>query len=138
MNKDIQLQGNEKIEEAIVALQNNATEELLAHTLTVIRRRMNEGGHFIIAVDSNENVNDLKIGTIQTAEGKLWFVAFTSFEEEIKGSNQVMSAFTSTISQIFETVLESNEVSGLIVNPWDKTIMLDKNLIKIIIGKTNY
>ena len=44
------LQGNEKIETAIAALQQEASEEMLAHTLTVIRRRMKEGGQFFIAV----------------------------------------------------------------------------------------
>ena len=33
------LQGNENIEQAIAALQQNATPELLAHALTAIRRR---------------------------------------------------------------------------------------------------
>ena len=45
------LQGNEKIETAIAALQQEASEEMLAHTLTVIRRRMKEGGQFIVAVN---------------------------------------------------------------------------------------
>lgn len=42
--KDEGLQGNEKIEEAILGLQKEPTPELLAHVLTVIRRRMKEGG----------------------------------------------------------------------------------------------
>ena len=42
--KDKGLQGNEKIEEAILALQQEPTEELLAHALTVVRRRMREQG----------------------------------------------------------------------------------------------
>lgn len=50
-NQDEGLKGNEKIEDAIAALQSNATEELLAHTLTVIRRRMKEGGQLIVAVE---------------------------------------------------------------------------------------
>lgn len=37
---DKTLQGNDKIETAIAALQQDATEEMLAHVLTVIRRRM--------------------------------------------------------------------------------------------------
>ena len=41
--KDEGLQGNEKIEEAILELQKEPTPELLAHVLTVIRRRMKEG-----------------------------------------------------------------------------------------------
>lgn len=42
--KDEGLQGNETIEEAILGLQKEPTPELLAHVLTVIRRRMKEGG----------------------------------------------------------------------------------------------
>lgn len=38
--KDEGLNGNEKIEQAVYALQQEATQEQLAHTLTVIRRRM--------------------------------------------------------------------------------------------------
>ena len=36
---DKTLNGNEKIETAIAALQKESTEEMLAHTLTVIRHR---------------------------------------------------------------------------------------------------
>ena len=36
VNQDKGLQGNEKIEQAIAALQQEATQEMLAHTLTVI------------------------------------------------------------------------------------------------------
>ena len=35
--RDEGLKGNEKIEEAIAALQQEATPEILAHALTVIR-----------------------------------------------------------------------------------------------------
>ena len=41
------LQGNEKIEQAIRELQQAPSGEELAHTLTVVRRRMKEGGQFI-------------------------------------------------------------------------------------------
>ena len=37
VNQDKGLQENEKIEQAIAALQQEATQEMLAHTLTVIR-----------------------------------------------------------------------------------------------------
>ena len=38
--KDEGLKDNIKIENAIAALQQESTQEMLAHTLTVIRRRM--------------------------------------------------------------------------------------------------
>ena len=49
--KDEGLQGNETIEEAILGLQKEPTPELLAHVLTVIRRRMKEGGQVILSVE---------------------------------------------------------------------------------------
>ena len=44
------LVGNQLIEEAIKGLQEEATQEMLAHTLTVIRKRMKQKGQLIIAV----------------------------------------------------------------------------------------
>ncbi len=51
LNVDEGLRGNEQIEEAIAALQQEPSQEMLAHTLTCIRRRMNENGQVIIAVE---------------------------------------------------------------------------------------
>ena len=42
------LQGNENIEQAIAALQQNDTPELLAHALTAIRRRIRENGRRVL------------------------------------------------------------------------------------------
>lgn len=42
--RDKGLNGNEKIEQAVAALQQEPTQEQLAHTLTVIRRRIKEHG----------------------------------------------------------------------------------------------
>ena len=129
------LQGNEKIETAIAALQQEPSEEMLAHTLTVIRRRMKEGGQFIIAVEPPKGDDQMQVQAIQTPDGNRWWAAFTSFEEELKGSGSVMSTFLTGMEQAFRTVLMAEEVNGIIVNPWNRTIMLDKNLIRIILGK---
>ena len=133
--KDNELQGNEKIEEAIAALQQDPTQEMLAHALTVIRRRMQEKGQFVIAVEPHTGDNQLKLQAITTDDGKLWWMAFTSFEEELKGSNSVMSTFMADIKQLFTSALQADAISGIILNPWNRTIMLDKLLIKIILGK---
>ena len=132
--KDNELQGNEKIEEAIAALQQEPTQEMLAHTLTVIRRRMQEKGQFVIAVEPPTGNNQLKLQAITTDDGKVWWMAFTSFEEELKGSNSVMSTFMTDIKQLFTSALQADTISGIILNPWNRTIMLDKNLIQITPG----
>ena len=131
---DNELQGNEKIEEAIAALQQEPTQEMLAHTLTVIRRRMQEKGHFVIAVEPPTGDNQLKLQAITTDDGKVWWMAFTSFEEELKGSNSVMSTFMTDIKQLFTSALQADAISGIILNPWNRTIILDKNLIQITLG----
>ena len=81
--KDEGLKGNEKIEEAISALQQEPSQELLAHALTMIRRRMKEEGQLILAVEPSVS-EQLKIQAVKTADGKKWWSAFTSFEEELK------------------------------------------------------
>ena len=132
--KDNELQGNEKIEEAIATLQQEPTQEMLAHALTVIRRRMQEKGQFVIAVEPPTGDNQLKLQAITTDDGKLWWMAFTSFDEELKGSNGVMSTFMTDIKQLFTSALQADAISGIILNPWNRTIMLDKNLIQITLG----
>lgn len=133
--KDPGLQGNEKMEAAIAGLQQEPTQEMLAHTLTVIRRRMKENGQLIIAVEPPKGDGKIQIQSIQTADGKNWWVAFTSFEEELKGGGSVKSTFLTDIRKLFESVLTVSEIEGVIINPWNRTIMLNKALIKIILGE---
>ena len=135
MENDQNLQGNEKIEEAIWQLQKEPTQEMLAHALTVVRRRMKEDGHLIVAVDPAGAMDSLQIQTVQTGEGKLWFAAYTSFEEQMKGSNAVMSAFTAEIGKLFQMALQTEKIEGVILNPWNRTLMLNKNLIHIVVGE---
>lgn len=129
------LSGNEKIEEAIAALQEEPSQELLAHTLTVIRRRMQEDGQLILAVEPPAGEAQLRIQAVQTSDGKQWWFAFTGFEEELKGSGSVMSTFLTEIRKLFESALSVNEIQGIILNPWNRTLMLDKTLLRIILGK---
>lgn len=134
-NTDKGLQGNEKIEEAIAGLQQEATQEMLAHTLTVIRRRIKENGQFIIAVEPPKGDGQIRLEAIKTNDGKNWWAAFTGFDEELKGGGSVKSTFLTDIDRLFETALQTDEIEGVILNPWNRTIMLNKRLIEIILGK---
>ena len=133
--QDEGLKGNERIEDAILALQKEATQEQLAHTLTVIRRRMKEGGQLIVAVEPDPAQAQMKLQTVRTPDGKIWWSAFTSFEEELKGADNIKSTFLTDIDKLLNSALQVDEISGIIINPWNKTLMIDKELIKIIIGK---
>ena len=132
------LYGNEKIEEAIAALQQEPTQELLAHALTVVRRRMRENGQMIIAVEPGMSGEQMKLQAVQTADGNSWWAVFTSFEEELKGSGSVMSTFMTDIQKVLEAALSEGQISGVIINPWNRTLILDKTLIRIILGETTH
>lgn len=131
--QDEGLKGNEKIEDAIFSLQKEPSQEQLAHTLTVIRRRMKAGGQLVVAVEPDPTQAQMKLQTIKTEDGKLWWSAFTSFEEEVKGADQMKSTFLTEIDQLFRTALTVPEIAGVILNPWNRTIMLDKHLIRMIL-----
>ena len=128
------LQGNEKVEMAIMALQQEPTGEMLAHALTVIRRRMRESGQLILALEASVG-EMMQVQAIQTKDGQRWWAAFTGFEEELKGSGSVMSTFLTDMEQLFRKALLEDEIQGVILNPWQKTLMLDKTLIRIILGE---
>lgn len=130
--QDETLQGNEKIEAAIQALQKEATQEQLAHTLTVIRRRMKDSGQVIVAVEPSIGTTQMNLKMIQTSDGANWWYAFTSFNEEMKGADSVKSTFLVDIDKLFDAALTVPEIKGVILNPWNRTLMLDKGLIRII------
>ena len=134
--KDEGLQGNETIEEAILGLQKEPTPELLAHVLTVIRRRMKEG-QAILSVEPPSGDDQIRIGTVKSADGKVWWAAFTSFDEELKGAGSVKSTFLVDLEQLIRMASATKEISGVILNPWNRTIMLDHTLLAIIIGEEN-
>ncbi len=129
-----ELAGNDKIEEAILQIQKDPSEETLTHALTMIRRQMKAGTHWIVAIDSIPGEAQISLRTVTTEDGKRWFAAYTSHEEQLKDSNPVMSAFTAPIGKVFETALSTGMVEGVILNPWNRTMLLDKNLIRIIQG----
>ena len=128
------LQDNEQIEQAILALQQQQSQEMLAHALTVLRRRMLAHGQLIVAVEPPVGDNQMRLQAIQTDDGKKWWAAFTSFGEELKGGGSVMSTFLTDIEKLFLSALSVEEIEGVIINPWNRTLMLDKNLIRIVRG----
>lgn len=129
------LQGNERIEAAIAGLQQETSQEHLAHTLTVIRQRMREGGQLIIAVEPPKGDGQLRIQAVQTEDGGSWWTVFTGFDEELKGSDSVKSTFLTDMRQLFTQAVQTEEIQGIILNPWNRTLMLDKTLLRVILGQ---
>lgn len=127
------LQGNDKIEEAIRELREAPSDEQLAHTLTLLRRRMRENGQVVVAVEAVAKEQNLQLATVRTEDGRRWFAAFTSFEEEMKGGGAVKSTFLADIQQLFEVAREA-DVAGVILNPWNRRLALDQTLLAVVLG----
>ena len=134
ISTDEGLKDNERMEQAILSLQQNPTQEMLAHVLTIVRRRMRAHGQLIVAVEPPAGNSQMRLQAIQTDDGKKWWAAFTSFDEELKGGGSVMSTFLTDMEKLFVSALSVDEIEGVIINPWNRTLMLDKNLIRIIRG----
>lgn len=134
ISTDEGLKDNEQMEQAILTLQQNPTQEMLAHVLTIVRRRMRAHGQLIVAVEPPAGNSQMRLQAIQTDDGKKWWAAFTSFGEELKGGGSVMSTFLTDMEKLFVSALSVDEIEGVIINPWNRTLMLDKNLIRIIRG----
>ena len=133
-SKDEGLNGNEKIEQAIRALQQEPAQEQLAHTLTVLRRRMKEQGQLVVAVEPNLSNSPLQLRILRAADGTNWWYAFTGFEEELKGAEALKSTFLVEMDKLFDAALSVPEIQGIILNPWDCTLQLDKTLLRITKG----
>ena len=112
----------------------NRGRQIFASCTLIDERRMKEGGQLIVAVEPDPAQAQMKLQTVRTPDGKIWWSAFTSFEEELKGADQVKSTFLSEIGRMFEAALTVPEVAGIIINPWNRTLMLDKTLIRIVLG----
>ena len=149
--EDCFLQGNDVIEVAIDMFYQDSSKDNLVKLLESIRNRMNQDGHLLIPVETPQaavnmidpehvNVGDIvtaqedlhfKMRQLETKDGKQWLVAFTSQEEMNKGeSSSVISNFTDAF---LEAVMEMEDIAGVILNPWDKFFLLDKELIKVML-----
>lgn len=133
MNQDEQLIGNNLIEEKISIMYKSLTDENLFEVVKIIRKRISEEGHFVVAVKATEGTN-LSLRPVRDNNDKLWFTAFTSFDEALKGKDPIVSGFTSDIKKLFEIARNSEEVDGVMLNPWGQAMKIDKNLIDIILS----
>lgn len=130
---DPKLEANLVLEEDILQLQTAPSQKQLAITLSTIRHLIEGKASVIVPVEGGVG-SDLSVQVLTLENGEQWLSAFTSFDEQLKGSNPVMSTFLSDFGELLDMAYESKVVQGLILNPWNRTLMLDKDLIRIIKG----
>ena len=147
---DDRLTGNVLIEDAIARYYEASTQQNLIGVLDAILQRSRAGGHFLIPVIPPQAMFDMidiehvKIGDtvtsqeelhfklhhIQTNDGKMWLVAFTSDKEYRKG--EAASVIDNFIGSMLESCADMSD-EGIIINPWGRSFLLTKDLIRLII-----
>lgn len=132
IKKDESLIPNKNIEKFVEILQKEPSEEALAAALSAVRRSMKAGGRFIVPVKAPDGTG-LDIEAL-SVDGSKWLPVYTSFEEELKGGGSVMSTFLADIGDVLNMAMTQDDIDGVILNPYDRTLKLDKHLIRIILG----
>ncbi len=147
---DDMLTGNVLIEDAIARYYEDSNRQNLIGVLGAILQRSRAGGHFLIPVIPPQamfdmiDIDHVKIGDtvtsqeelhfklhhIQTKDGKMWLVAFTSDKEYRKG--EAASVIDNFIGSMLEGCADMSD-EGIIINPWGQSFLLTKDLIKLII-----
>lgn len=133
MEKDKGLIGNRKLEEQIGMLQKEPSQEMLAVVLTTVRRRMKEHGQMIVPVEADAS-GYMRVQAMQIEDGEKWLAVYTGFDEQMIGGQSVQSTFLSDIGQLLHMALREESVEGLLINPWNRSLRLSKDLIRIILG----
>lgn len=78
----------------------------------------------------------LKLETVKDVKGNEWMGVFTSTNEMHKGSSGNVQINQSILS-ILKSVLDLEEVNGIVINPFGKHIQISKNMIALLISIYN-
>lgn len=130
--KDSFLIGNEIIEKALAEANADMNHDTIMNLVHAIQQRMVADGHLLLPVEypDPEDPNTFQIRGLPNDEGELYMACFTSEEELNKGEpTAVVSHF---IDCFIEAVIDSDAVSGIIINPFGITARLPKGVLQII------
>lgn len=147
---------NKMIEDAIdqYYVQNNKDGMLVFMKTLLIS--IEQGGELVVpyitthSILSEEQLNSINIGdaftlnhdvklkleTVKDVKGNEWMGVFTSTNEMHKGSSGNVQINQSILS-ILKSVLDLEEVNGIVINPFGKHIQISKNMIALLISIYN-
>lgn len=130
---DPALVGNECIEEAIHQFYREQTERRFMGICMAVRNRMAQDGHLLFPVDIGVDEDGCQTFAFKNLEldGQPVMVAFTSAEEKKKGPEA--GGLSTFIDSVLETLLQMDEIAGLLINPWGESVYFGKEDIAMIL-----
>lgn len=128
--------GNVNIKGAIEKIIDNPSEDNAEEFALVLVERMLDFGQLIVPIETCEDDHDSFIyKTVVNDDGSIFFPAFTDQEEFEKGPDA--EKLYHFIDALFEKVLETDEISGVVINPWGDSFELSKDLIEKAVNAKN-
>lgn len=149
-------QGNDEIEQAIHVLEKSNNERNIFSLIQLLQEAAAQGGRFFVPVlDSDEvdqppadlftihkvSVNDFfsppkppqaMPRKVELYKGGNAYTAFTSRKELEKGEG---TKYTSMFIQDFlELAYDDDSSVGIVLNPWDVSVLLDKKILTLILN----
>ena len=131
---DTTLVGNDIIEKAIHAFYQEQTEHRFMGICMAVRNRITQDGHLLFPVEigvDEEGGQTFEFQNLELEEHPV-MVAFTSAEEMEKGPK--VGGLSTFADSVLETLLHTEEIAGLLINPWGESICLGKEDIAMILS----
>lgn len=133
-SRDMFLDENGRIEEAISRYIVDKTEENKTEVLEAIRAVMHNDGHFLLPVEvKGEDKSNIAPKLISGKDGGFWFVAFTSPKEAAKGEKtEIFSYFIDGTMKNCLNAAKIEGIKGIVINPWGRFFELTNELMEKI------
>lgn len=131
---DDTLRGNEIIDKAIRIFRQEPDDGHFMGICMAIRSRIGQNGHLIFPADifeDEEGNTSFSFKMLDGEDGSSVLVAFTNPEEQKKAPPS--GAVSNFIDSMLEPLLEMDQVSGMMLNPWGESVFLGKEDIALIL-----
>lgn len=155
---DIEI-GNASIEDMIQLLEKENNEANVYRLVRALEQNMEQNGQFFIPVLDIDQMEQPPVSLFEIEElnlqeyfdpprpleavprkvelfkGGFAFTAFTSREELNKGESTKFTVMP--IRSFFELALSDPATVGIVLNPWDVSVLLDKNILSLVLQGKN-
>lgn len=127
------LQDNEAIDKAIHAYYVNQSRDTVMDVLSAVYMKVQDNAQLLIPCDAPEAADKelMDFKTLELNNGSVAVVAFSLLENLELGPET--ESVTYPIALLFQSVLENDNVAGVLLNPWKEPFMLTKEIITLLL-----
>lgn len=124
------------LEQAIAELTQSPTNEKMFLVLQLLGDLMSQDGEVLVPADKvpdaagSDDEDRIQFRMLQGGDGSALLVCFTSQAQMELGA--ATSAVNLPFLQVLMTALSSEQVGGIVINPWGKPFRLNRQLMELL------